>query len=214
MPNTKPLPFQLDARFAQYALLAGAAVVSAKPAKASVITIIEATPIDFTTGSHSLDVDNNGVTDFVFTGLSAAFGESTLGFYTSFFDGSSFLTVGQVDDQFVVNDGGLQVAALGTGVVIGPGDQYQFEEQMAEFTASGMLFAGLEFFDTNGQLHYGFAEFDPGQLVGYAYDNAINTPITTFDVTTPEPSNFALLALGAAGLGLLRRKRPSGWREL
>jgi hypothetical protein len=207
MPKTKPLPFQLDARFARYALLAGAAVVSAKPAKASVITVVEPTPIDFTTGTHSLDVDNNGVTDFVFTGLSADFGESTLGFFTTSFSGSTFITVGVVFNEFVVNDGGLQVAALGAGVSIGPGGQYQFEEQMAEFTASGILFAGLEFFDTNGQLHYGFAEFDPGRLLGYAYDNLINTPITTFDITTPEPSSFALLALGAAGLELLRRKR-------
>jgi hypothetical protein len=207
MQNPKPL--QLDARFARYALLAGAAFVAAKPAKASVITVVEPTPIDFTTGVHTLDVDNNGVTDFVFSGISSAMGESTLGFYTSSFESSSFLTVGVVFDQFVVNDGGVQVEALGTGVVIGPSQQYQFEEQMAEFTATGLLFAGLEFYDTNGQLHYGFAEFDPGQLLGYAYDNAINTPITTFDVTattTPEPGSLAMLAAGAAGLEMLRKK--------
>lgn len=210
MPNTKPLPFQLDARFARYALLAGAAVVGAKSANASVITTVEPTPVDFTTGVHSLDLENNLVVEFVFSGINTAIGVSTTGFYSSFFNGSSYITDGVVFDQFVVNDGGVQVAALGTGVVIGPGDSYEFDEQMAEFTASGILFAGLEFYDTNGQLHYGFAEFDPGQLIGYAYDNAINTPITTFNLTStsaPEPSSLALLALGAAGLEVLRRKR-------
>ncbi len=210
MQDPKSLPFQLDARFARYALFAGAAIVAAKPAKASVVTVVEPTPIDFTTGFHSLDVDNNGVIDFVFTGINAAMGESTLGFFTTSTGGSSFLTVGVVFDQFVVNDGGVQVEALGTGVVIGPNAQYQFDEQMAEFTVTGNLFAGLEFYDTNGQRHFGFAEFDPGHLLGYAYDNVPNTPITTFDVTStaaPEPGSLAMLALGAAGLEMVRRKR-------
>jgi hypothetical protein len=206
MPNPK-----LDARFARYAVLAGAAIAAAKPTKASVITTLESTPIDFTSGFHMLDVNNDGFIDFYFTALNNALGTQATGFFSSLIGGSVVATSsGIVLDEFAVATGGLDVATLFAGQVIGPALTYQETAFMGSFLATGTLFAGLEFYDTIGQLHYGFAEFDPGQLLGYAYESAANTPITTFDVTqttTPEPSSFALLALGAVGLAVLRQKR-------
>ena len=209
MQNLKSIPFQLDARFARYALLASAAIVAAKPAKASVVTTVESTPIDFTSGAHTLDVNGDGLIDFYFTGLSSAMGTSTFGYIPTV--GQSSVIYGVAFDEFVVNEGGLQVAALGTGVSIGfsGGEPFEFEGAMAEFTATGILFAGLEFYDTNGMLHYGFAEFDPGQLLGYAYESTPYATITTFTLpaAVPEPDSLKMLALGAVGLEILRRKR-------
>jgi hypothetical protein len=209
LQDVKSVPFHLDARFARYALLAGASIIAAKPAKGSAVVTLEPSPIDFTTGLHFLDVNNDGLTDFFFTGISSGMGETALtGFFLTVIDGSTFVTDGRVVDDFAVNDGGVQVAALGIGAVIGPNVGYQNQAAMGEFSATGILFAGLEFYHTSGFLHYGFAEFDPGQLLGYAYDSTANTPITTFDVTAvPEPGSLEMLALGAAGLEILLRKR-------
>jgi hypothetical protein len=194
--------FKLDTRFARYAILSGAAIL---PAKADVVTTVEATPIDFATGSHSLDINGDGLTDFFFSGIEA-YGAHTTGFFTTVFLGSSFITNGPVNDGLEVTGGGTEVAALGLGAVVGPGDVFEPQNPMDNFTATGILFAGLEFYDTNGLLHYGFLEFDPQMLLGYAFETSSNTPITTFNLDAPEPGTLSLLALGVTALIALKRK--------
>ena len=83
---------------------------------------------------------------------------------------------------------------------------------MEEFSTTGVLFLGLQFFDTHGNRYYGFAEFDPWAFDGFAFDNLPNTLITTFDLnaSVPEPSAlryFATKKVPAIGLHRSRTGR-------
>ena len=68
-------------------------------------------------------------------------------------------------------------------------------------------FVGFSFeLESDGTTVYGWAEIERldsanGRLLGWAYDDS-GAPITV-----PEPAGLALLALGAAGVSALRKKR-------
>ena len=238
----------LDSRFARYVLIAGAAAAATRPVKASVVYTVEPVPIDFSNGTHSIDLNGDGIEDFFFTGgplevmgnsvswfTSVSTSLSSTALYSSSFtysfsygptqatSSSSGTATSAVTETysysvpvFSTERGfdeialfGTDAEAFGTGAVIGSGiTSWAVSAPMPAFTSPGVAFLGLEFYDTAGNLYYGFAQFDPDNLVGFAFDNVPDTSITTFDVTSiPEPGSLATLALGAAAMELIRRKR-------
>ncbi len=78
---------------------------------------------------------------------------------------------------------------------------------------SGYL--GFEYFDNAGLAHFGWAKMSvsvtssriTGNLRGYAYDTVAGETIFAGQTTTPEPGTLGLLALGAAGLALWRKRK-------
>lgn len=169
-------------------------------------------PINYGTSplSYNLDLNNDGVTDFV---LSCDIGGVNL--------------TPQGNNRAVV-DGSFLVAALNQGEEIGSslnpayqwtgssvtlGAQAVFDGQYyyaGNFSAKD-AFIGLEF-QAGGHNYYGWMEVTnyfniaAGQVVGWAYETIPNTPILAGDV--PEPSAVALIALGGGMVLLgLNRKR-------
>jgi PEP-CTERM motif len=228
----------LEKRLARYALLAGAAVAGAKPARAAITYTIENPPIGFSSSTYQLDVNNDGYTDFFLSGLDVTANgvPASASFFTTYtysFSGTSSVSItgtivvtfsytssasasetftapGSITlmDQIAVI--GTEAKAFGTGVVIGNGGGETWAQTagLENFTATGNQFLGIDFYDTSGNQYYGFVEFDPLMIEGFAFNNTPGASITTFDLTsTPEPGTLGMLALGAAALETLRRKR-------
>ncbi len=70
-------------------------------------------------------------------------------------------------------------------------------------------YVGVQFYAADG-LHYGWIRvrggyYNDGRILDYAYNSVPGQGIAAGAV--PEPSTWALLALGAAGFGMFRRRR-------
>jgi hypothetical protein len=66
-------------------------------------------------------------------------------------------------------------------------------------------FIGLAYTISNG-VHYGYAEVDGAELVSYGFETTPGTSILTGAVGVPEPSGFAVLAVGVIGVARFSRR--------
>lgn len=173
-------------------------------------------------GNFQIDIHGDGIPDFAFSGGVTA-GSISRGLVDV---GSLF---------FMAIHGGILPGPQAPGALIGPQDKFlastaaDFEHidlyrgGSSTFLTGGPWlnksgYLGFRFTTSGGQFHYGWADFGisvssdgrAGEAFfgPYAYDTVPDQSIRAGQTSaTPEPGTLGLLALGALGLGLWRRKK-------
>jgi hypothetical protein len=196
----------LDHKLFGYAAAAGAAGVSLLALAPTSQAEIVFTPTNQLINVHtplSLDVNNDGVTDFTLREIREICIETTNARRApecSQFTFESLYARGNGSN--VVAIGGISALALPVRTIVGPEDKFgalgslEFcTTQNGNFQAEGgpwlnvkNLYLGLQF-TIDGQIHYGWARLTVSTnkttcvtkalLTGYAYETEPNTPITT-----------------------------------
>ena len=209
-------------RLSAYALAAGTAgmgvLALVQPLEAEIIYSNSAFPFGGGQGEGDIDINGDGVVDFF--GLGSSIGRT-------FNSGrSEYRRVNA--DFFAHTGGGIVSRPLAAGAVIGPSQHFVRGTSASRnwFVISGSArsydtrggpwlnkadFLGFRF-TSDGQLHYGWADFSLSPFGGsfgpYAYDTVPNQSILAGQTSsTPEPGTLGLLALGSLGLGFWRRKK-------
>jgi hypothetical protein len=206
------LPQALEKRLAVYALAAGAGMLAlAAPTQASII--VDTTPISFPSSSPYLTI--NGVQQLDFDAVFGT-GSGSLKVFSPFGNGASAEII---------------VAPLTKGAAIGPGRSFvSFGTLASNFPHSSGVhgpcanktgYLGFEF-KSHGHTYFGWAHLsvkanptagESGVISEFAYDTlpgqTIDAGQTSQPSPTPEPGSFtlSLLALGAAGLFVLRKRK-------
>ncbi|MCC6353801.1 MAG: PEP-CTERM sorting domain-containing protein [Verrucomicrobiae bacterium] len=209
---------------AKAAALAGGALAAAQSANAAIVAALN-TPISPGYGSSgSWDVDGDGNNDFR---LQAIIGSGPSAMVTEL-GPARFVAPGALS-----NDG---FAKLDASFVVGPTLVTGFKffalpQSEIRLTYKGYIgpdgnangwelgdagYFGFKFTNVSGA-HYGWGQIeiegDPVGGIGFTilaayYDDTANAPIAVGAI--PEPSQVALLALGAAGVAAWRRRRLTG----
>lgn len=215
--NAAPLGEALNKRLAVYTLAAGAAGVGAlglaQPAKANIIDVT--TPITIGTNSTAfLSINGTNLLDFT-DELKQIGHHSTYG---------NLRLAG-------ANFGEFLPSPLAKGAQIGPlnsvflaGDEILAANNLSINQVQGLWanksgYLGFAFFKQDTP-YFGWAHLsvkanatngETAFISQFAYETDPNTPILAGAgaVATPEPNTLALLALGFAGLIVLRKKRLS-----
>ena len=117
--------------------------------------------------------------------------------------------------------GGVNLAFLGSGVIIDGNQTFGYGQTNAAYGHYGYFynnwpdggrgFVGIQF-DLGGATHFGWAEItrsttdNTATLHSFGYNNTPGDPAIT---GVPEPSALMLLAAGATGLAMWRRRRKA-----
>ncbi|MGH9358946.1 MAG: PEP-CTERM sorting domain-containing protein [Terriglobia bacterium] len=222
--TSRTISESLDKRLAAYALAATAAaglglMGAATPAMADIVTYTPTPP--FTAGPAK------GFVRFSSHGVPLlGFSEAVNAGRTDMLAGSATHT--HKNPYVALVHGavpGGSILKLSAGEPIGPGDNFKFYGLMEGRTAGGSLlgkwttpgagYMGLSFFES-GKSYFGWAKLSnsvtsKGRIVAKVDEVAIDTtPRQTIDAgqtsTVPEPGTLSLLALGAIGLLMLRKR--------
>jgi hypothetical protein len=214
--ESEPLPERVNKRLTAYALAAGAAGVGllalAEPARADIITVT----IPISIPAHSIGILKiNGHSELKFFPTITTFGTKTMDILGGF-------------RAFPSLEGAFMLPPLAKGAPIGPRAKFfDFAEVVCSVCQtfgggttrgpwgrkSGYL--GFEFL-SNSKTHFGWAHLKVGTnpfsayISEFAYDTVPGQSIEAGQTSPiPEPGTLTLLALGAAGLAVLRRRKPS-----
>jgi hypothetical protein len=225
---------EIDGRLASYALAAGAALAGAPAANASIIYESNPTPsvsINSSLGPLSADFFlANGVNQFRITIKTFLTSSEPFSFARLTVKPLSSGAVSAISSAF----SSLYANALNSGGSIGCGCGFvSFRIPMVSVgslslppTSAGSFgpwanatgkFLGLGFLDASSNPHLGWARFNvtttasfgnvfiSAELVDYAYESDAFAPINAGQA--PEPGTLGMLAVGAVGLGLWRKRR-------
>lgn len=222
VPSRSPrsLPEGFDRHLLGYALAAGAGLAAAvQPAEARVIV----TPVDriLTPPYWGIDLNNDGYDEFVLRWTSYSHEAGILAM--------SIFGVPRRGNGVIGTGGAMSAARLGTGAMIGAvaGPWLNIGTALvASVNAAGSAqgawggdasgFLGLRFEFTS--THYGWARLSvhtgagPSlevKLMSYAWETEADQPIVAGgkSAVVPEPGTLGLLALGAVGLAVWRRRK-------
>lgn len=213
----------LSRRLNQYAWLAGAAGVSLlalpRAAEAEIIYTPANVTVQSPGGTYNLDLNNDGITDFVFTGNGndVSFGfisvrggsnvrdaveywrtcRGTMGSYCAF--AAALPHDAKIPQNFFKFEGvRIEVAAAASGVTSYQGFWHNVKNHYLGFT-----------FAINAQAHYGWARMSvktqgasvTAQITGYAYETIADNPIragqTAASSSANLPGSLGSLARGA-----------------
>ncbi len=243
--DTRPLkpvrkPSELtQKKLTHYALAAGAAAACALACTPLSEAEVVFTRTDVVLGqnyrhSYDLDLNNDGMPDFVIASISVGTSNHSAGHQSVFITETPPVWDG-VQLNFVVADPlNNGAAALYAGAVVCPGRKLGGRQLASvRFGSGGSSFPvgdwinvtnrylGLRF-QINGETHYGWArltvEYQHGlqtTLTGYAYETIANRPIITGPTEIasnkqptilPERASLGLLAAGAPGLSARKGK--------
>lgn len=204
---------QLEKKLAAYAIAGAAAFVAPGIAKA-----------DITYVSVNQVVNDTGTYDFNLSGVSS----DDITISADSLDGFPEVDVSQTASGAAVLLDGVNsnVTALGFGALINPSASNwgsggkmasSFPPDPGDWSSTGgSAYLGF-YFQGSGGPQAGWADIattansttSSFEILSYAYETNPNVSITAGQVSTPEPSALPLLALGAAGLIALRRRRAA-----